>query len=524
MRKIDKGDSGVGSAAVLLRLKGRGLARPAEEGSLFRRLSGSLRAAILDGSLSGGTRLPPSRTGAELLGISRNTVVAVYEQLTAEGYLAARTGAGTFVVELPSGAGHGRGGAGNERERATQSLPRESRRASGLRHLILGRRRIAALVPFRPGLPALDEVPMREWLRLQSREARRLLPSDFTYGDPCGLPVLREALAAYLRLSRAVHCKPEQILVVNGSQEALHLCALVLGDVGGAAYIEDPGYPGARAAFASAGLRIHPVPLDDEGVNVAAARRIMRRPGILYTTPSHQFPLGTAMGTARRLEILRLVERTRSVLVEDDYDSEYRYAGEPLPSLQGLAARHGTARDSVVYVGTFSKVLFPGLRIGYLVVPAHLTETFARVRALLSRHSPALPQAALAAFLKEGGFYRHVRRMRRLYSSRRAVLMGALEQYIGERARIVSGPGGMHVAVILCEHRDVDVAEAARSRGIEAPPISELCVKYPVNGLALGFAGFPERALEAATKKLALAFDDSPRLRPRRRGKPRTRG
>ena len=512
----DEHQQAAAATSLLVRsFGGSGLRARRQRGTLFRAMSDSLRSAILDGSLKGTTRLPPSRTAAEMLRVSRNTVTAVYEQLTAEGYLAARAGSGTFVVQLsPAGPGAGRPHR-RQSHRPPRSGPRASRRAARLRAVVLGRRRVSDPVPFRPGLPALDQLPLNEWLRLQSREARRLAPADFTYGDPCGLPALREALAAYLRLSRDVQCAPEQILVVNGSQEALHLSALVLGDAGGAAYVEDPGYLGARAAFASAGLEIHPVPLDDEGMDVAAARGIVRRPGILYLTPSHQFPMGTAMGTARRLAMLRLAQRTRSFVIEDDYDSEYRYAGEPLPSLQGLAVRHGTASDSIVYVGTFSKVLFPALRLGYLVVPTPLIGSFARVRALLSRHSPTLPQATLAAFLAEGGFYRHVRRMRRLYASRRDALVEALGKRVGEQGRVVSGPGGMHVALLLPEHLDTAVANAAGRAGLEAPPLSELAIRYRTNGLALGFSGFSERALESAVRKLSVVLDD-PTTRLRR--------
>ncbi len=463
---------------------------------LFRGLTETLRHAILEGALPAGIRLPPTRNAAEILGVSRNTVLSAYEQLQAEGYVVARQGAGTFVADLAHLAAPP--AAGEPARRQTGS-----RRGRELAGFVLGRRRVDRIVPFRPGLPALDELPLQQWQRALNRAVRRLPSSSLSYTDPAGLPELRAALTGYLRLSRGVVCEPEQILIVNGSQEALHLCGLVLAEPGSPAYVEDPGYPGARAAFAAAGLALKPVPVDADGFDTRAAQTLVRKAGLLYTTPSHQFPMGTAMSTARRLEVLHLADSSRSFVIEDDYDSEYRFVGQPLPSLQGLAQRHGPAAERVVYVGTFSKVLFPALRVGYLVVPAALATTFTRVRALLSRNTPAHVQAALTELIAGGPFYRHVKRMRRLYAERYHCIVQAIENELSGVARIVSGPSGMHAAVRLIGIQDRNIAEEAARQGLETPALSELCLRHHVNGLALGFAGFAERDLIAGVRKLA---------------------
>lgn len=355
---------------------------------LHRQLYEGLREAILSGRLSAGALLPSTRELAAGLGVSRNTATSAYAQLLAEGYLEGRVGSGTYVARsLPddllrarSGPGGEPGGAGAEvalsrRGRLLAATPTTTARDAGPARA------------FRPGIPALDAFPFGLWRRLESRFWRRPPPGLLGYGDPAGYGPLRAGISAYLRAARAVRCSPEQVIVVSGSQQALDLAARVLLDPGDAAWVEEPGYAGARAALLGAGARLVPVPVDEEGLDVAAGARLGPDARLVHVTPSHQYPLGATMSLARRLELLGWARRSGAWVLEDDYDSEYRYAGRPLEALQGL-----DAEGRVIYVGTFSKVLFPSLRLGYLVLPPDLVDAFAAARELTDRHPPGPDQ------------------------------------------------------------------------------------------------------------------------------------
>ncbi len=412
----------------------------------YQRLADALRAGILSGRFRPGERVPPSRRLAQALSLARNTVLEAYEQLQAEGYLTAEHGSGTFVApNLPDNAFRPAAATGL---RAPSRAPRPIDLSGFARRVLEGEapfqmRRGEQPVPydFRYGTPSLDEFPLQEW-RTLTRRVLDYPPGDLLgYGPTEGLPSLREALARYLQRSRGVRTTADQVLIVNGSQQALDLAARVLIDPGDNVAMEDPGYPGARAAFSANGGVIVPVPCDDQGLRVEL---LPKRAKLVYVTPSHQFPTGAVMSIARRIELLEWARRAGAVVVEDDYDSEFRYEGHPLAALQGL-----DDEGQVVYTGTLSKVLLPALRLGYMVAPASLQPAIAGAKWLTDRHVALLYQAVLALFIEEGHFERHLRRMRKTYERRRAVLLESFQEAFGDRAVITGTESGMHVMVQL---------------------------------------------------------------------------
>jgi GntR family transcriptional regulator / MocR family aminotransferase len=471
---------------------------------LYRQLYLGLREAVLAGRLQPGTAIPASRGLATHLGLSRNTVLLAIDQLLAEGYLETAPRAGTRVAATFS-----------PRETRGRRLPPVDRPAQGRGSPGLSRRgnSIAAAMPagavsrdpprpFRPGIPALDRFPSRHWMRLTHRVWRRL--PELSYSDPAGLPSLRAAIAEYLGAARGARCVAEQVIVVSGSQQGLDLAARVLLDPGDTVWIEEPGYPGTRAALLAAGAHPVPVPVDRDGLVVAGGERLAPAARMACVTPSHQFPLGATMSAARRVELLRWGVRAGAWLVEDDYDSEFRYASRPLACLQGM-----DEDGRVIYVGTFSKTLFPALRLGYVVVPPGLVDAFRAARAAADRHSPAVDQAVLAGFIAEGHFARHVRRMRGLYGERREALLSALSELVGDGMDLgSSNEAGMHLVGRLPPDRD-DRAVAARAGrlGLDAPPLSQYAVtRLERGGLLLGYAAYTPEAIRRGVERLAAAL------------------
>lgn len=482
----------------------RGLSAP-----LHRQLYDGLRGAVLSGRLAPGARLPSTRALASELGISRNTAMGAYLQLLAEGYLEGKVGSGTFVAgSLPDDMLGPRAAVGRK-----ENLPAAAGSGLSRRGELLARTQTSTVGDlgrpraFRPGVPALDEFPNGVWRRISNRVWRRPEASLLGYGYPAGYGPLREEISAHLQTSRAVRCEPGQVIVVSGSQQALDLCARVLLDPGDAAWIEDPGYGGARAALLGSGARLVPVPVDGEGLDVAAGREMEPGARLACVTPSHQYPTGTTMSLGRRLELLAWAEEAGGWVVEDDYDSEYRYTGRPLEALQGLD-REGR----VVYVGTFSKVLFPALRLGYLVVPPGLVNAFVAARELVDRQPPGLDQAVLAEFMREGHFARHVRRMRVLYAARQTVLLEAAEQHLDGLLKIRSAEAGMHLVGELLEgFGDREASRLAEEAGVEAPAIS--VHGGTRSGLMLGYAAVREEEIEASVRRLAAALSRKPLAR-----------
>jgi len=469
-------------------------------------LYAQIRSAILDGRFRPGARLPASRTLASELGIARGTVVEAFEQLAAEGYVRCSVGAGTFVSdELPDAlleAGRTR----PSRRAADRTLPIPGLSQRGVE--------IARLSPFPgkgqrtlplfdPYLPALDEFPLALWGRLVTRRLRtsgRQLLGD---GDPKGYLPLRRNIADYVSLARGVRTTPDRILVVASVQQALDLSVRLLLDEDDPVWMEDPGYPGARTVLSRGGARIIPVPVDGNGLQVGAGRRAAGSARLAYVTPARQAPLGMGLSLSRRVELLDWAAKSGAWIFEDDYDGEFRYRGRPLAALQSID-RH----DRVLYAGSFSKTLFPALRISYLVLPDRLVDPFTAARSLTTRFVPLLEQAALADFIEEGHYARHLRRMNTLYAERRAALVSAVEA-VPHLFESVSGDeaGLSLIARLKPGMTEQKLVRAGRARHLYFHPLGPYVMENPQwNALIMGFAAAAPARIRKAMKELADSF------------------
>ncbi len=471
----------------------RGSATP-----LYRQIYEGYRTAILDRRLRAGQRMPSTRALADELGLSRIPVLNAFEQLVAEGYLEARTGAGTYVSEslpLRERAGSSRGDAD-----LSTARPKNRRVARIVEQLPPSKPWLRGVGAFAIGHAAIDHFPYAAWSRLLSRHAHRLTAKLLRYGPVLGYEPFREAVADYLRTTRAMHCEASQIMVVSGSQQALTICAHTLIDPGDEVWTEDPGYHGARSALDLAGAKVVPVPVDEEGLDVAAGIARAPRARAALVTPSHQYPLGATMSASRRLQLLNWARSRSAWIIEDDYDSEYRYESLPVGALQGLD------RDGrVLYVGTFSKVLFPSLRLGYIVIPSDLVEKFMNVRRAMDISPPTFLQAVLADFLREGHFALHIRRMRRRYRERRSALVDAIREMLGEEFEILGEQAGMHLVVSLPPGlNDKDVARVAGDQELWTMPLS-WCYARPAKrqGLVLGYGGSNVAEIRTGVRRLS---------------------
>ena len=461
---------------------------------LQRQIYDQWRAGILSGRFRRGERIPSSRAFAASFGVARVTVMAAYDQLLAEGYFETRHGSGTFVSsELPDEA--------LRPVRVASAAPGAGRRIRLSRYATrLGE--IQRLPPSTRPLnlshvgPDVSRFPFALWRRLISRQLRRMTPAIFDQRAPAGgNEALRRAITAHLARTRAVRCAPEQVIIVNGSQQGLDLCARLLLDPGDEAAVEEPGYAGARQLFLAHGARLRRLTVTDSGASLDGVTNQTR---LIHVTPSHQFPTGVSMSLPRRLELIEWARTRGAVIVEDDYDSEYRYSGPPLPAMHSLAGGAG-----IVYVGTFSNVMFRGLRIGYVVVPPELIAPFTRAKWTTDRHTTLLEQAALADFLGEGHLERHIRRMRRLYKRRRDVLLEALERHFGNRAKVRGDAAGMHLTVRF--RPGMAVAASAERNSVQITPTEMYYLAKPTPGeFILGFSAVGERAIREAVRRLAL--------------------
>lgn len=454
-----------------------------------------LRSAIEQGSLQPGSRLPPTRAHALLLGVGRNTVLWALARLQAEGYVSARVGSGTVVsAEMATAC-----------RTAPAPLPADATLSARGRRLAEVARQwqppVASAQPLRIGAPEVASFPFALWDRLARQCAAEARQAQAQYLDPAGLPALREAIAQWLLVSRGVRCHAGQVLVTAGSQQAIDLVARLLLDVGDRAIVEDPGYPGIRASLDSHGVLVGPAPIDDQGLDIAAAEAAWPEARLAVVTPTHQFPLGVHMGLARRLALLDWARRRQAWVVEDDYDGEFQYGRHRTPALCSLPDDRGGGR--VIYIGTFSKSLHPGLRLGFLVLPEALVGAFAGAKALADRHSPGDAQAVLARFIADGHLLRHLRRMRELYRARQGVLINALAAASGGAVRLAPSLHGMHLVVPApdgCD--DAAVTQAAAAHGVLLAPLSRYTVAAPQRGWLLGYAGYDAPALEAAAQAI----------------------
>ncbi len=473
---------------------------------LHKQLYEGLRRAILRGQLQAGTRLPSTRAFALELGVSRGTVQLTFDQLIAEGYLQGRAGSGTYVaftfpsegVEKPVRDAQLRqpdsaGRTISQQGRAWLSAPYFSRPQT-----IPGQGLQRA---FRVGLPAIDAFPGKTWQQLLVRSWHQMQHNLLAHHHAAGYMPLREAIASYLATARSVRCTAEQVIIVNGSQQGIDLATRVLLDPGDYVWMEDPGYLGARGALLGAGVQLVPVPIDAEGLVVQIGKERAPNAHLAFVTPSHQFPLGVTMSMPRRLSLLEWARAAGAWILEDDYDSEFRYVGRPLAALQGL-----DMANRVIYLGTLSKVLFPASRLGYLVVPSDLIDAFVAAHLFTDMHLPLLEQITLAAFIQEGHFVRHIRHMRQLYHERQVTLVELAGQKLAGALELQPAVAGMHlIGWLPCGGQDDrQVARAAASVSVDVSPLSlyalEACKRA---GILLGYTAVGTQEMCAGLDRLA---------------------
>ncbi|MDJ0786013.1 MAG: PLP-dependent aminotransferase family protein [Myxococcota bacterium] len=490
------------------------------QGPLHQQVTRSLREAVLCGRVAPGERLPATRTLARELGVSRNTLLQAYEQLTDEGYLVARTGAGTFVASaLPgpaplhgSGALHGSGEPGAPGP-ATTRATRAPELSSYARRALEGapRGRVSWNLPrrgvrydFRYGEPAYPDLPLETWSRLLGRRARRASVMRLAYSDPAGTPELREALAGYLARARGVRCTPERIVITRGSQQAIDLVCRVLIDPGDPVAIEEPHYTGFSYPLAAHGAKLVPIPVDESGLDVDALRASAPVRGVC-TTPSHQFPLGGVLPLERRLSLLEHAAETGAFVLEDDYDGEYRFEGRPIPSLQGL-----DADENVLLVGTASKLLFPALRIGWMVLPEALVRPFCIAKAYADTGSASIEQLVLADFIEGGHLDRHIRRSRIKNAARREALQRAVETHLAGRGELVGTRAGLHGVLRvpgLPSSRESELRRACADRDVGVYPVRAYYTTLPATTeVLLGYGALEPADVDEGVARISEAL------------------
>lgn len=463
---------------------------------IYKQIYEAFRARIIQRELRPGQLVPSTRELARELRVSRLPILNAYAQLLAEGYFESRVGAGTFIASsLPE-------------EQLPQTSQTVVNPAPELRTISAGASTLPRYVgpswaeglgPFQVGHPELEAFPLKTWSKLVARYSRNMQQSDLQYGDAMGSEELRDVISVYLRTSRAVRCEAGQIMIVSGSQQALDITTRVLLNPGTPVWVEDPGYWLMHHVLKAAGCRAVPVPVDLEGLDVSAGIKFSPKARAAFVAPSHQYPLGVTMSATRRFQLLEWAQKAGSWIIEDDYDSEYRYESPPVSSLQGL-----DTNSRVIYIGTFSKVLFPSLRLGYIVIPADLVDRFAAVRQSMDLCPPPINQAVLAEFIREGHFARHIRKMRQIYGERRRVLVKEIKRELYPSCTIVGGEAGMHLTILISDEiRDNEIAAKAAERKLR---LSALSLSYvgdaPRQGFVLGFGNTRASQIPGAVRLL----------------------
>lgn len=465
---------------------------------VYRQLYNEFRSATLTGRFRPGQQIPPSRELANYFNISRTTVLLAFENLFAEGYIKGKPGSGTYINdELPENLLFTKQNSDKNSQQKKQNKLPQAKGFHLKKYLADERLDYNKFEPFKPGVPDLNEFPFHIWTKLIAASVKDISKSDFGYSSSAGYKPLRNVIANYVRAARGVNCEAEQIIIVNGSQQGIDLVCKVLLNKNDAVLFEEPGYTGARDIFSSAGINVIPTPVDEEGINF---KKTKKNQSIIYTTPSHQYPLGVTMSLNRRLELLDYSTSNNCWILEDDYDSEYRYKGQPLSSLQGI-----DNSDSVIYMGTFSKVMFPGLRLGYLIVPENLIESFTAAKMLTDKNSPIFEQAALEKFITDGHYGRHIRRMRMIYEKRKEVFYNCVEKNLGEHISLHPTDAGLHtIGWLKSVNNDVEFAKRMFRGGIYTPPLSFYSItKKCKPGLVFGYAAYSEQQIKSTIKKMA---------------------
>ena len=459
-----------------------------------RRLYACLREAILSGQLAVGTKLPGSRSLAVELKIARNTALYAYEQLVAEGLLLTQSGSTRVALNLGAGSAHGD---------EYYSKPRQISQRAQLTPWPTDPH--GAFAAFMPGVPSLPDFPIPVWRRCVERSWRNLSHKHLDYADVTGEPELRRAIVEHLTTTRGVRCTDTQIFITDGTQQSLGICAHALANAGDIAWIENPGYGGAFQSLKAAELIVRGIKVDEQGIAPDEFEWENFPPKLIYTTPSHQFPLGSVMSIERRMTLIDAAQRSGAIIIEDDYDSEFRRDGPPLPAMQGLIDD-----APVIYLGTFSKTLFPALRIGYMIVPKGLAEPFAGMLKLGHLRGRSADQLALAEFLRAGYFAHHLKKMRRIYAARRDALVASILKHLGNIATIYGGSSGIHITIALPEYlNDVEISRSALALGVYVQPLSKLATgEIFCNGLMLGYAQVPEEDMEKYILLLVQAMNN----------------
>lgn len=466
--------------------------------SISVQLASGLRKLILSGQLPAGSRLPSSRTLAREQKVSRTTAVTVYEQLTSEGLIFSRVGAGAFVSEavekerpsLPSSMPSPIAGAAPPRL-ARLSIDASEQYFPRLDHPEVPR-------PFVTGMPAYDEFPMAYWARLSAQYWRRSAHLKLGYSDATGLPELRQAIAAHLWANRGISCKADEVFIFNGAQDAFNRIGQMLLNPGDKVWFENPGHIGARNSLISSGANLVPVPVDSEGIDVAAGLAQSAEFRLAFVTPAGQHPLGVTMSLGRRFELLNAAEHCGAWIVEDDFNGELHYSGYPSPTLKSIDR---TGR--VIYVGSFSKVMFASLRIGYVVAPGELANVFRRVAGATMQGVPASLQSIMASFIEQGHFATHIRRMRRIYAERQTALLTAAAEHLQDLVEVSAAAAGLQtVGRLAAGFDDGEVAHKAGERGIILSPFSRLALAPAQKGLIMGFGAVAPRATQKAVAEL----------------------